>query len=136
MKTINNVFDYIKIQQSNMPPHKATYHAPTGSHSNYKMGIRAENKVKAQFERNGYDVTQSAGSRGASDLQCSKGNRNYYVQVKTATKSSNTPYISHSEIGRLKSTSTRNGATAVIAMVSHNGNSSITYAKTGNDVRM
>ena len=60
----------------------------------------------------GFSVQQSAGSMGAADLKCTKGNKCHYVQVKTTTKPSNAPHISR-ELGRLKSTATRNGATSV-----------------------
>lgn len=115
-----------------MPPKKA----PTGSRSNYKVGIRAENKVKRQYENSGFVVKQSVGSRGVADLKCTKGNVCHYVQVKTSTKASNDPYISHADIGRLKSTATKNDATSVIARVPFGGAPQITYAKTGNNVSM
>lgn len=115
-----------------MPPKKA----PTGARSNYKIGIRAENKVKKLYESNGFDVQQSAGSRGAADLKCTKGNKCHYVQVKTTTKPSNTPYIPPGELGRLKSTATRNGATSVVAKVPCNGEPKLTYAKNNNSVNL
>jgi Holliday junction resolvase len=103
-----------------------------GYSSNYSTGIRAENKVASSYRNEGWKVTQSAGSRGAADLKCSKGETTHYVQVKSSQSLSN-PYISSSEIGRLKSTATRNDATSVIAKV-HNGTTSITYAKTGHSI--
>jgi hypothetical protein len=42
---------------------------------------------------------------------------------------------SYSEVGRLKSTATRNNATSVIAKV-HNGSTSINYAKTKQSVKL
>jgi Holliday junction resolvase len=105
-----------------------------GYSSNYSTGIRAEVRVASSYQNAGWKVTQSAGSRGAADLKCSKGNTTHYVQVKssqTLTK----PYISSSEVGRLKSTATRNNATSVIAKV-HNGSTSINYAKTKQSVKL
>jgi Holliday junction resolvase len=104
-----------------------------GSSSNYASGIRAENKIASLYKNSGWDVTQSAGSRGAADLKCSKGGTTHFVQVKSSTTSTK-PYISSSETGRLKSTATRNDATSVIAKV-HNGQSMVNYAKTGNAVK-
>jgi Holliday junction resolvase len=104
-----------------------------GYSSNYSTGIRAEKSVASTFRSNGWAVKQSAGSRGAADLTCTKGDKTHFVQVKSSSTSTK-PYISSSEIGRLKSTATRNGATSVIAKV-HNGIQSINYAKTGYSVR-
>lgn len=59
--------------------------APTGYHSNYSTGIRAENKVEKKITNEGYRVKQSAGSRGAADLICIKNDRKLYVQVKSST---------------------------------------------------
>lgn len=84
------------------------------------------------YQNEGYHVKQSPGSRGAADLVCTKGNKTHFVQVK-ATKSDRTPYISGHETGRLKSTATRNDATAVIAKVNNKG-VDIFYAKTGGGV--
>ena len=91
-----------------------------GSQSNYASGIRAENKVKNAYKSAGFSVTQSAGSRGAADLKCTRDSTTHYVQVKSTSNASSTPYISNAEVGRLKSTATRNGATSVIAKVTPN----------------
>ncbi len=106
-----------------------------GYSSNYSTGIRAEKLVASSYRAAGWKVIQSAGSRGAADLKCSKGDRTpHFVQVKSSTTSTK-PYISSSEMGRLKSTATRNNATSVIAKV-HNGSTSISYAKTGYSVKL
>ena len=105
-----------------------------GYSSNYARGIRAEKSIASTYRANGWSVNQSPGSRGAADLKCQKGGNLHFVQVKSSTTSTN-PYISSSEIGRLKSTATRNGATSVIAKV-HNGHSSINYAKTGKSANL
>lgn len=105
-----------------------------GYSSNYSTGIRAEKSVASSYRDAGWKVTQSAGSRGAADLKCSKGDRTHFVQVKSSTTSAK-PYISSSEMGRLKSTATRNDATSVIAKV-HNGSTSISYAKIGHSVKL
>lgn len=104
-----------------------------GNSSNYSRGIRAENSVKQTYISAGWDVKQSPGSRGAADLKCSKGTTTHFVQVKSSSTSAK-PYISSSEIGRLKSTSTRNDATSVIAKC-HNGINDIKYAKTNSSVK-
>lgn len=118
-----------------MPPKINTQKAPTGFNSNYKTGIRAENKVADEYRKEGWSVKQSAGSRGAADLKCTKGNVKHFVQVKSSTVTNNPP-ISNSEIGRLKSTATRNDATSVVAKVGKSGNMDINYAKNGNKVKM
>jgi hypothetical protein len=104
-----------------------------GYSSNYSRGIRAENTVASTYRSAGWNVTQSAGSRGAADLKCSNGTTTHFVQVKSSSTSTK-PYISPSDIGRLKSTATRNNATSVIAKC-HDGNNTIYYAKTGNSVK-
>jgi len=104
-----------------------------GYSSNYATGIRAENKVASQYRSNGWSVAQSAGSRGAADLKCTKGNTQHYVQVKSST--TGTPYISNHEIGRLKSTATRNDATSVVAKVTP-AKIVIQYAKTEGSVKL
>lgn len=105
-----------------------------GAASNYSKGVTAERKVASQYRSNGWSVKQSAGSRGAADLQCTKGDRTLFVQVKSTSSPTRTPYISSSEQGRLKSTATRNGATSVIARVTPNG-TSVVYAKNGASVK-
>ena len=97
-----------------------------GSKSNYAVGIRAENKIKAAYKHAGYSVNQSPGSRGAADLICKRGSTIHYVQVKTSQ--TGTAYISNKESGRVKMTATKNHATAVIAKIDKNG-TKICYAK-------
>ena len=100
-----------------------------GRSSNYAKGIRAENKIATKYRESGWSVKQSPGSRGAADLKCtSKTGTIHYVQVKSS--GSGSARISSSEVGRLKSTATRNGATSVIAKVDKNG-MNINYAKSG-----
>jgi Holliday junction resolvase len=113
---------------------KTTPYTPkSGTSSNYALGIKAENKVASQYKNNGWNVMQSPGSRGAADLKCSKNNITHYVQVKSST--TNTPSISNYEAGRLKSTSTRNGATAVIAKVTPT-ETKIMYAKNNQSAKL
>ena len=104
-----------------------------GYYSNYATGIRAENHVANHYKSNGWSVIQSAGSRGAADLKCTKGDVQHYVQVKSST--SGNPYISNHEIGRLKSTATRNDATSVIAKVTPDS-TTIQYAKIDKNVKL
>ncbi len=105
-----------------------------GRNSNYKSGIRAENKVAQAYKAKGYNVKQSPGSRGINDLTCKKGNTTHYVQVKSSKVVGRTPHISPKDVGRLKSTSTRNNATSVIAKVNASGKMDIKYAKGGRRV--
>jgi Holliday junction resolvase len=109
--------------------------APIGYNSNYATGIRAEKKVANEYKKEGWDVVQSAGSRGAADLKCTKGTVKHHVQVKSSTVN-NTPYISNHEVGRLKSSATRNDAISVIAKVGKSGDVDIKYAKSKRDVKM
>lgn len=113
-----------------MPAKSAT---KSGYSSNYASGIRAENRVASTYRASGWTVKQSAGSRGAADLKCTKGATTHFVQVKSST--TGYPYISGHEIGRLKSTATRNDATSVIAKVT-SSTTSIQYAKTASAVKM
>jgi Holliday junction resolvase len=105
----------------------------TGYNSNYNTGIRAENKIKNEYKEAGYFVKQSAGSRGPYDLKCTKNNITHYVQVKSSTVLNN-PYISNSEIDRLKSTATKNNAISVIAKVYQKGDTTIKYAKNNKNI--
>jgi len=123
----------LNTRTTTMAKKSSSSSAPTGRSSHYAFGIRQENKVANVYKSQGYTVKQSPGSRGAADLICTKGSTTHYVQVK-ATRGGGTPYISSSEVGRLKSTATRNDATAVVAKVNSSG-TSICYAKTGNKVK-
>lgn len=114
-----------------MPPKKTQ----SGFHSNYSTGIRAENSIANQYRNNGWNVSQSAGSRGAADLKCTKGEKTHFVQVKSSTVNSN-PSISNQDLGRLKSTATRNHATSVVAFVAADKSTSVQYAKTGSAVKI
>ena len=105
----------------------------TGYHSNYRCGIRAENIIKRMYVKNGWEVEQSVGSRGVADLICEKGNTSHYVQCKSSIVNNN-PKISTEELGRLKSTATRNNATAIVAKIGVSGDKVIKYAKTNLDV--
>ena len=105
-----------------------------GYNSNYNKGIRAENKVANAYRQNGWSVDQSKSNKGTADLKCTnKYGTIHYVQVKSSS-CGRKPYISNDECGRLKSSATRNGATAVIAEVTDN--LTIRYAKTGNKTKL
>jgi hypothetical protein len=108
----------------------------TGYNSNYKTGIRAENRICRIYESKGWDVKQSAGSRGAADLVCKKGDKTHYVQCKTVTKPYNSPHISNKEKGRVKLTATKNNATAIVAKVGYDGRAKINYAKNDNKAKL
>jgi hypothetical protein len=108
-----------------------------GYNSNYKTGIRAENRIRRIYESNGWSVKQSAGSRGAADLVCKKNGRTpHYVQCKTVTKPYNSPHISNKEKGRVKLTATKNNATAIVAKVGYDGRAKINYAKNDNKAKL
>ena len=104
-----------------------------GFESNYASGIRAENYVSSMYKISGWSVKQSPGSRGAADLKCTKGDKIHFVQVKSSSTGAK-PYISSSEIGKLKSTATKNSATSVVATI-HGGKAAIKYAKTGKSIK-
>lgn len=109
--------------------------AKSGYQSNYYIGIRAEKIIERIYKKNGWNVLQSPGSRGAADLICTKNDVSHYVQCKSSTVTNN-PEISNEEIGRLKSTATKNNATAIIAKIGANGKKEIIYAKTKNDAKI
>lgn len=87
----------------------------------YKYGIKKEKKVADLLRRKSASVKASRASRGAADLTVtfSTGTK-WNVQVKSSrTGKPATP--SARDLGRLKQSSTKRGATAVVANVSRKG---------------
>jgi len=90
----------------------------TGYNSNYKIGIRAENKVEKCFKDQNYDVTRANASRGPFDISASKSTKKKaYIQVKKTTLDNKKPYISNQEKDKLKIIANENNAIPVIAYV-------------------
>ena len=87
----------------------------------YKYGIKKEKKVADLLRSKSSSVKSSPASRGAADLRVtfSTGTK-WNVQVKSSrTAKAATP--SPKDIGRLKQSSTKSGATPVIASVTPKG---------------
>ncbi|MCF8276997.1 MAG: hypothetical protein K9J17_09695 [Flavobacteriales bacterium] len=103
---------------------------------NYSKGVAAERRVAAHLKKTtSAKVKQNPGSRGAEDLKVQFANgRKHFVQVKSSSKGK--PKMPTSkELGRLKSKSTKNRATAVIALVDSNRVITRINAHTGKKMR-
>lgn len=50
------------------------------------IGMRKERLVKRKLEGSGFNVKQSPGSRGASDLYAQKRGKKWHIQVKSTRK--------------------------------------------------
>lgn len=84
------------------------------------IGARGERLVKELYEKAGFEVYQSPGSRGAADLKARKpGGPAHNIQVK-ASSQGQPAYPSREEIRRLKISAARDGAVPVLAQVSGN----------------
>ena len=91
---------------------------------NSRYGQRQEQKVARQLRGHGAKVKMSPGSRGASDLKASfPSGRSWNVQVKSS-RSGTAVSPSTKELGRLKISASRSGATPVVAKKTPKG---ITY---------
>jgi Holliday junction resolvase len=87
----------------------------------YNYGIRKEREVAQLLRRRGASVTRSPASRGSSDLTATFATRTKWcVQVKSCRKGMPAS-PSRKDLGRLKQSSTKRGATAVVAKVSPRG---------------
>ncbi len=86
--------------------------------SDYEYGREKELKIARSLRARGASVKVSKGSRGAADLKAtfSKG-RKWNIQVKSTRKGTPAP-PSRKDIGRLKQSATKSGATPVVAKVS------------------
>ena len=98
--------------------------------NHYKYGIRKEREVAQLLRCRGASVMRSPASKGSSDLTATFATRTKWcVQVKSCRKG--VPASpSRKDLGRLKQSSTKKGATAVVAKVSPRG-VEFTSARTG-----
>lgn len=87
----------------------------------YGYGRAKEQKVASSLRGKGASVSVSKGSKGAADLsaQFPSGTK-WEVQVK-ATRSGTASTPAPKDLGRLKQSATKKGATAVVAKVSRSG---------------
>ena len=87
----------------------------------YKYGKRKEEKVAKSLRGGGGSVERSPASRGPYDLAVTfpKGTR-WNVQVKSSRRGEPAS-PSRRDLGRLKQSSTKSGATPVVAKVSPHG---------------
>lgn len=87
----------------------------------YSYGRVKEQKVARSLRSKGAKVAVSKGSKGSADLVAKfPSGKTWNVQVK-ATRSGSAASPTKSEAGRLKQSSTKSGATPVIAKVSPKG---------------
>lgn len=90
---------------------------------NSRYGRRQEQKVARQLRGHGAKVEVSPGSRGAADVKASfPSGRSWNVQVKSS-RSGRAASPSTKELGRLKISASRSGATPVVAKVTPKGTS-------------
>lgn len=87
----------------------------------YHYGIRKEREVAQLLRGKGAGVKRSPASRGSADLDVKFGTgTKWRVQVK-ASRYSEPASPSRRDLGRLKQSSAKRGATAVVAKVSRRG---------------
>ena len=90
---------------------------------NSRYGRRQEQKVARQLRGHGAKVELSPGRRGAADLKAKfPSGRSWNVQVKSS-RSGTAASPSAKELGRLKISASRSGATPVVAKVTPKGTS-------------
>lgn len=96
----------------------------------YKYGRDKEQKIARSLRVRGASVKVSKGSKGASDLKATfSTGRKWNIQVKSTRKG--TPASpSARDLGRLKQSATKSGATPVVAKVSR-GRVSFSSARSG-----
>jgi Holliday junction resolvase len=84
---------------------------------NYNYGIRKEKEVAQDLRNKKASVIRSCASRGSADLTAKfKSGKKWKVQVKSS-RSTTPPSPSRRDVGRLKQSATKSGATPVIAKV-------------------
>ena len=90
---------------------------------NTRYGQRQEQRVARQLRGHGARVQVSPGSRGAADVKARfPSGRSWNVQVKSSRlKTAASP--SAKELGRLKISASKSGATPVVATVTPKGTS-------------
>lgn len=87
----------------------------------YEYGRRKEEKVAKSLRGGGGSVKKSRASRGPADLTITfPSGTKWNVQVKSS-RGGEPASPSRRDLGRLKQSSTRSGATPVVAKVSPNG---------------
>ena len=87
----------------------------------YRYGRNKEEKIARSLRGRGAKVSLSPGSKGPSDLQAKfPSGTKWNVQVKS-TRSGKPSQPNSRDLGRLKQSSTKSGATAVIADVTSGG---------------
>ena len=99
-----------------------------------RYGMKKEEKVARSLRGSGAKVEKSPGSRGAADLKATfPSGTKWNVQVK-ASRTSKVHSPSARDLGRLKISASRSGATPVIAKVTPKG---INYesARTGRSLK-
>lgn len=93
--------------------------------SPYEKGRDAELKIARSLRARGARVEVSKGSKGAADLKATfPTGRKWNIQVKSTGKGAPAS-VSTKNLGRLKQSATKSGATPVIAKVSRG---EITYS--------
>lgn len=102
--------------------------------SPYEKGRQQEERLAKSLRGGGAKVKVSGGSRGAADLKAKfPSGTKWNIQVKSATKG--TPASpSSKDLGRLKQSSTKTGATPVIAKVTPKG-TTYSSAKSGRSLK-
>ena len=101
----------------------------------YNYGREKELKLARSLRAKGASVRVSKGSRGASDLKASfPSGTKWNIQVK-ATRKGTAASPSVKEIGRLKQSASRSGATPVVAKVSR-GKVSYSSARSGRKINL
>lgn len=89
--------------------------------SQYKYGREREKKVAELLRSKGASVRTSRGSRGPGDLAVTfPTGTKWLIEVKSS-RSSKAPSPSRADLGGLKQSATRIGATAVVARVTPRG---------------
>ncbi len=86
--------------------------------SDYEYGREKELKIARSLRARGASVKVSKGSKGAADLKATfSTGKKWNIQVKSTRKG--TPASpSRKDVGRLKQSATKSGATPVVAKVS------------------
>lgn len=91
--------------------------------NNCHYGQKQEQKVARQLRGHGASVKVSPGSRGAADVKaCFPSGKSWNIQVKSS-RTGIPASPSAKELGRLKISASRCGATPVIAKVTSKGTS-------------
>jgi len=86
--------------------------------SDYQYGREKELKIARSLRARGASVKVSKGSKGAADLKATLSTgKKWNIQVK-ATRKGTPASPSTKDLGRLKQSATKSGATPVIAKVS------------------